>query len=165
MRGVTRAGAGRRSCTCLPVLNLSGVDRVSALLLSEKGVVTPVRWSSSISLSFGSSYALMFRQENAVARRPKTRESSKDRHSLRRSTFAWARNPFYPAAFSACVRQLGAAALYAGLFRSRVVWPERALTRSGEPVRSEMTEAPEPEDKFRRHDTRRGERTRGRCAS
>jgi hypothetical protein len=29
-----------------------------------------------------------------------------------------------------------------------VVWPERALTRSGEPVERKMTEAPEPEDKL-----------------
>src|ERR1700687_2525495 len=35
-----------------------------------------------------------------------------------------------------------------GRIRTLVVRPERALTRSGEPVRKKMTEAPEPEDKL-----------------
>jgi RNA-directed DNA polymerase len=35
-----------------------------------------------------------------------------------------------------------------GRIRTLVVWPERALTRSGEPVRRKMTKAPEPEDKL-----------------
>src|SRR4051812_26266972 len=35
-----------------------------------------------------------------------------------------------------------------GRIRTLVVRPERALTRSGEPVENKMTEAPEPEDKL-----------------
>ena len=49
-----------------------------------------------------------------------------------------------------------------GRIRTLVVRPERALTRSGEPVRKKMTEAPEPEDKLDTTTTCRGERTRGR---
>ena len=41
--------------------------------------------------------------------------------------------------------------------------PERALTRSGEPVKRKMTEAPEPKDKLDAATRRRGERTRGRA--
>ena len=40
--------------------------------------------------------------------------------------------------------------------------PERALTRSGEPVKRKMTEDPGTEGQVGRHDDRRGERTRGR---
>src|SRR4051794_22266473 len=35
-----------------------------------------------------------------------------------------------------------------GRIRTLVARPERALTRSGEPVENKMTEAPEPEDKL-----------------
>jgi hypothetical protein len=35
-----------------------------------------------------------------------------------------------------------------GRIPTLVVWLERALTRSGEPVRKKMTQAPEPEDKL-----------------